>query len=267
MILAVDIGNTYIVLGAVDGQCKVVQTVQMKTDPNETAYEYAVRMKQILSLTGIEPGCFDGAIVSSEVPWLTVVLLKAVRLVTGHDAVLVGAGVKTGLNIRLDDPGTITGNLVAAAVAVKEEYPLPAFIFDMGTATSVVAVDRSGNYLGGAIMPGVGLSMDALTKGTSLLPSIDFDVPKKIIGTNTVDAMKSGIVYGSAGAVDGIIDRFREELGNPETIIATGSMGRLVAPHCRHSIVIDNRLVMKGLGYIYYKNLESRQKTSRRKKS
>ena len=127
MILAVDIGNTYIVLGAVDGQCKVVQTVQMKTDPNETAYEYAVRMKQILSLTGIEPGCFDGAIVSSEVPWITVVLLKAVRLVTGHDAVLVGAGVKTGLNIRLDDPGTITGNLVAAAVAVKEEYPLPAF--------------------------------------------------------------------------------------------------------------------------------------------
>lgn len=267
MILAVDIGNTYIVLGAVDGQCKVVQTVQMKTDPNETAYEYAVRMKQILSLTGIESGCFDGAIVSSEVPWLTVVLLKAVRLVTGHDAVLVGAGVKTGLNIRLDDPGTITGNLVAAAVAAKEEYPLPAFIFDMGTATSVVAVDRSGNYLGGAIMPGVGLSMDALTKGTSLLPSIDFDVPKKIIGTNTVDAMKSGIVYGSAGAVDGIIDRFQEELGKPETIIATGSMGRLVAPHCRHAIVIDNRLVMKGLGYIYYKNLESRQKVPRRKRS
>ncbi len=265
MILAVDIGNTYIVLGAVDGQCRVVQTMQMKTDPNETAYEYAVKIKQILLLTEIDAGCFNGAIVSSEVPWLTVVILKAVRLVTGHDAVLVGAGVKTGLNIKLDDPGTITGNLVAAAVAVKEEYPLPAFVFDMGTATSAVAVDRSGNYLGGAIMPGVGLSMDALTKGTSLLPSIDFDVPKKTIGTNTVDAMKSGIVYGSAGAVDGIIDRFQEELGEPATIIATGSMGRLVAPHCRHSIIIDNRLVMKGLGYIYHKNLEARQKSLGRK--
>lgn len=116
-------------------------------------------------------------------------------------------------------------------------------------------------------MPGVGLSMDALTKGTSLLPSIDFDVPKKTIGTNTVDAMKSGIVYGSAGAVDGIIDRFQEELGEAATVIATGSMGRLVAPHCRHSVIIDNRLVMKGLGYIYYKNQEARQKSLKRKKT
>lgn len=267
MLLAIDTGNTHTILGCIDRNNEVVSTVQISTDINETAYEYAVEIRSIMELAGIDPRGFEGAIISSVVPQINVVLSKAVNLITGITPVIVGAGVKTGLNIRLDDPGTIAGDLVATAVAAKEEYPLPAIIIDMGTATTITVVDGKGDYLGGCIMPGTGISLDALTRETSLLPSIDYSAPKKMISTNTVDAMRSGIIYGSAGALDGVIDRYIEALGGTVgSILATGGMGRLIAPYCRHSITVDNRLLLKGLGHIYRTNEAARQKNSGRRK-
>lgn len=257
MILAIDTGNTHTVLGCVDDRNEVVQTVQISTLIGGTAYEYAVKIRSILELADIDPAGFEGCIISSVVPLVTPVLVKAVKLITGLDSVVLGAGVKTGLDIRLDDPGTIAGDLVATAVAAKEEYPLPAIIIDMGTATTITVVDAAWSYLGGCIMPGTGISLEALTKETSLLPSIEFTAPKKVIGTNTIDCMKGGIVYGSAGALDGVIDRYTEQLGEVKTIVATGGLGRIIAPFCRHEIIIDNRLLLKGLGHIYRKNKEA----------
>ena len=148
MLLAIDTGNTHTILGCINDRNEVIRTVQISTDINETAYEYAVEIKDIMELAGIDPKGFEGAIISSVVPQVNVVLAKAVNLITGLTPVIVGAGVKTGLNIRLDDPGTIAGDLVATAVAAKEEYPLPAIIVDMGTATTITAVDAKGDYIG-----------------------------------------------------------------------------------------------------------------------
>lgn len=263
MLLAIDTGNTHTILGCINDRNEVIRTVQISTDINETAYEYAVEIKDIMELAGIDPKGFEGAIISSVVPQVNVVLAKAVNLITGLTPVIVGAGVKTGLNIRLDDPGTIAGDLVATAVAAKEEYPLPAIIVDMGTATTITVVDAKGDYIGGCIMPGTGISLDALIKETSLLPSIDYSAPKKVISTNTVDAMKSGIIYGSAGALDGVIDRYIEALGGKAgCILATGGMGRLIAPYCRNEIIVDNRLLLKGLGHIYRTNEAAKQKST-----
>ena len=263
MLLAIDVGNTHIVLGCINDKLEVTQTMQMETKIQSTSHEYAVLMKEIFSLEKINPHKFAGVIISSVVPQINVVLTKAVLLVTGVEPFILGAGVKTGLNIRMDDPGTIAGDMVATAVAAKEEYPLPCIIIDMGTATTVTVVDKTGTYIGGCILPGSGIALDALTAKTSLLPSIDFVAPKKVIGTNTIDAMKGGIIFGSSGALDGIIDRFADELGEVGSIVATGGLGRIIAPHCRHEIIVDNRLLLKGLGYIFAKNQEAEKKPAR----
>ncbi|MDD5939438.1 MAG: type III pantothenate kinase [Lachnospiraceae bacterium] len=264
MILAIDTGNTHTVIGCINDKNEVTQTVQISTDVTGTAYEYAVKIREIFNIIALDPHSFDGTIISSVVPQVTLVLAKAIRLVTGCEPLIVGAGVKTGLNIKLDDPGTIAGDLVATAVAAKEEYPLPCIIIDMGTATTITVIDRDGSYIGGCIMPGTGISLDALTKETSLLPSIDFLPPKKVIGTNTVDCMKGGIVFGSAGALDGVLTRYIDELGDVGSIVATGGMGHIIAPYCTHDITIDNHLLLKGLGYIYKKNKEMQEKPRRR---
>lgn len=269
MLLAIDTGNTHIVLGVIDENSReVLRTMQLTTDPIKTAYEYAAAIKAIFEMTDVDPASFDGAIISSVVPQINVVLTKAVELVTGLRPLMLGAGVKTGLDIKLDDPGTIAGDMVATAVAAKEEYPLPAIIIDMGTATTITVVNASGTYLGGCIMPGAGISLDALSRETALLPAVDFAPPKKVIGTNTIDAIKGGLIYGQAGALDGVIDRYAEELGGIEqvgSIVATGGLGRLVAPYCRHEITIDNRLLLKGLAHIWIKNQDSGRKTRKRK--
>ena len=262
MILALDAGNTYIIMGLVREDHEVIRTFQLSTNTKMTAYEYAVSMKQIMELEEVRTDSFEGAIISSVVPPLTVVLEKAVRMITGHVPLIVGAGVKTGLNIRLDDPGTIAGDLVSLAVAAREYYPLPCIVVDMGTATTITVVDASGSYIGGSILPGAELSMKALAAGTSLLPDIDFQPPKKVIGTNTVDAMRSGLIFGHAGAVDGIIDRYRKELGETGSIVATGGAARLIAPFCRNEMTVDNRLLLKGLGIIYDRTMKAQKKST-----
>ena len=264
MILAIDAGNTHTVLGCIDvskDRLSVAPVLRMSTDRTQTDVEYAVRIRQILELYGIAPEGFEGAIVSSVVPDVTGVLTEAVQLITGIRPLVVGPGLKTGLKIELDDPGTIAADLVATAVAAKEEYPLPCVIIDMGTATTITVVDEKGAYIGGSILPGAGISLQALTREASLLPGIDIVPPKKTIASNTVDAMKAGIVFGQAGAVDGTIDRFSAALGRePASIVTTGGMGAVICPHCTHRITIDETLLLKGLGILWKKNTAAKKK-------
>lgn len=259
MLLAVDTGNTSTILGTIEENGTITHVLRLQTNVRRTEYEYAADMYRVLRLAKVSPSAITGAIISSVVPALTENLKKAVKMITGIDAMVVGAGLRTGLDIGLEDPGTIAADFVATAVAAKESYPLPVFIIDMGTATSVTVVNEKGRYLGGAICPGVGISLEALVRDTSLLPAIEIAPPKKPVGRNTQEAMKSGLFYNTVGGLDGILDHFEEELGAPASIVATGSLAAKVVPYCRHDILLDENLLLKGLKIIYDRNRAPRK--------
>ena len=253
MILAIDVGNTNIVLGCIeDGE--ILNIVRIQTAPKTTADEYVIKVKNILEIYGIDPRGFEGAIMSSVVPPVTGKLQRAIKFLTGHECMMVGPGMKTGLNVRIDDPGTLAGDIVVGSVAAISCYGAPCIVLDMGTATTIVAVDSHGAYLGGAITPGVKLSYSALSAGTSLLPEISITAPKKCIATNTVDSMRSGAVFGTAAMIDGMIERMEAELGEKCVLVATGGIAEFVTPYCRHEILCDNDLLLKGLWILYRKN-------------
>lgn len=255
MILALDIGNTNIVLGCVDHNRNVEALFRIKTDISRTSWQYAVEINSMLSLNNIDKDRLNGSIISSVVPPLTSVMQEAVKITAGLDTMVVGPGVKTGLNIALDNPKQVGSDLVVDAVATIQQYKLPAIVFDMGTATTVSVIDKSKTYIGGMIIPGIMVCQESLTARTSQLPKISLEPPKKIIGTNTVDCMKSGAVYGSAAMVDGIIDSIEQELGERTTVIATGGIAPSIMLYCKHkNIIIDNDLLLKGLRIIYDKN-------------
>ena len=263
MILAIDIGNTHMVLGCIrESDNKVIRHIQMSTNKIETYHEYAAEISRILVLEKIDPKEFRGCLISSVVPSVTHVVAEAVRLLTGENAQILGEGVEVGLELNMNGIPTsaIAGDLLATAVAAKAEYPMPALIIDMGTATTMTALSSRGVYLGGCILPGPGTALKGLIADTSLLPAVDFIAPDRAIAKDTVNAIRSGIVYGSAGQIDGLLDRFTKELSDIEgrevspTCLATGGMGRLIAPFCRHSIIVDNELLLKGLGIIWKLN-------------
>ncbi len=255
MILAIDTGNINTVLGCIDEKAAKLTAepvIRISTDPDRTREEYAVAMQAVLSLHGIDPRGFTGAVLASVVPGLTPVISEAVQMITGISPLIIGPGVKTGLKIQLDDPGTIAADLVASAVAAKTEYPLPCVVIDMGTATSITVVDETGAYIGGSILPGVGISLQALIEKASLLPAVDIVPPKKTIASNTADAMKAGIIFGQAGAVDGTLDRFAAAMGRePASIVTTGGIGAVICAHCTHRVLVDEQLLLKGLGIIW----------------
>lgn len=253
MILAIDVGNTHVVMGIME-DLETKDMFRLQTDLDRTDSEYAVLMNQMLSLGGYKGSDFEGAIISSVVPPLNGVLKRAVKLITGCNAMIVGPGLKTGLNIRIDDPATLGADLVVGAVAALHKYPTPLIVIDMGTATTVTCMDKNSSFLGGAIMAGVNLALNALSSGTSQLPSIDLNYKGKAIGTNTIDCMRSGAVYGTAGMLDGLIDRMEAELGDSATVVACGGLAPIVIPHCKHKIHLEDDLLMLGLGLIYKKN-------------
>ena len=253
MILAIDVGNTNIVLGCIEDG-KILNIFRIHTDANQTDAEYAVKLKQLFDLYGVDAAAFEGAIYSSVVPPINRAMLAAVRAVTGIDCMVVGPGIKTGLNLRVDDPGTVAGDLVVGAVAAIQYYGAPVLVMDLGTATTITAIDRDNGFRGGAILPGVKLGMAALASGTSLLPDISITAPKKVIGTNTVDCMRSAAVYGTASTIDGMIDRMEEELGYPCRLVATGGLAQAIIACCRHDIVCDDDLLLKGLWVLWEKN-------------
>lgn len=253
MILALDVGNTHIVVGCMEG-LSIRYLARIASDPARTEHEYAVLLKHVLEFGGIDADAFEGAIISSVVPPITGTLRQAVTLLTGHTALVVGAGIKTGLNIKIDNPAQLGSDLVVAAVAAVERYTPPVAIVDMGTATTVTILDKDLRLRGGAIVPGVRVSLNALVSGTSQLPKIPVEAPRSAIGTNTIDCMKSGVVFGTAALIDGLADRMEAELGMPLTVVATGGLAKTVVCHCRRDIVLDEDLLLRGLAILYAKN-------------
>lgn len=254
MLLAVDIGNTNIVFGCMDENNNVVLFERISTNHQATAVEYASLIKNILEMNNFKINDVNDAIMSSVVPSVTGTVTEAVKKLFGIDVMIISPGVKTGLNILIDNPAQLGSDQVVDAVAGINQYPVPQIIIDMGTATTVSVVDKNRNYIGGLIIAGMGTATNALISKTAQLPRINFEKPEKVIGTNTIDCMKSGMLYSNACALDGIIERIEEELGEKCTVIATGGLSELVIPLCRRDIILDNGLLIKGLAIIYRKN-------------
>ena len=254
MLLAIDIGNSNVVFGCLNEENKVVRQFRMVTDLKKTEDEYAAGMKNILEFNGLNCSNIEGAIICSVVPPLTEIFRTAVEKIIGVRALVVGTGVKTGLNIAIENPASLGSDIVAASVAAMAEFSLPVIVLDMGTATTITVVDKGNRYIGGAIVPGVALSMNALSSGTSLLQKVPIESPKKCINTTTTESMQSGAVYGTAAMLDGMIERFEQELGCTASLIATGGIAKKIVPHCRREIPYDPDLILRGLAMIYQKN-------------
>jgi len=253
MILAIDIGNTNIVIGCcADGQ--VIFRERVSTNPTATVLEYAAMLKMAFDMNRADITAVDGAILSSVVPAVTLTMRDAVHKYLHLTPLVVGPGIKTGLRIHIDNPAQLGSDLVVDAVAGIHHYPLPQIIIDMGTATTVSVLDAEGGYRGGMILPGIGVSMNSLTSRTAQLPRISLDPPKRLIGKNTVECMQSGALYGNASCIDGMVDRIEEELGQKATVVATGGLARKIIPLCRHQIELDDELLLRGLWIIYKKN-------------
>lgn len=254
MLLAVDIGNTNIVFGCVDENDNVKLFERISTNHNATSSEYAVLIKTLLEMNGYSTDNISDAIMSSVVPSVTNTVKEAVKKLFHTDIMVAGPGVKTGLNILIDNPAQLGSDQAVDAVAAIKEYPVPLIVIDMGTATTISVIDNNKCYLGGLIMTGMGVAADALIARTAQLPKINFEAPSKIIGTNTIDCLKSGMLYSNACAIDGIVERIEDELGKKCTVVATGGLSDLVIPLCKRKIIIDSSLLIKGLAIIYRKN-------------
>lgn len=254
MILAIDIGNTNIVVGCFDKD-RILFVERVSTESTKTELEYAVSLKNVLEIYGIHPAQVEGGIISSVVPPLTNVLKASAEKIISGNVLVVGPGVKTGLNILMDNPASVGSDMIVDAVAAIEEYPTPLVFIDMGTATTISVIDEEKRYRGGMILPGIRVSMDSLTSKTAQLPHISMEPPKRLIGRNTMDCMKSGMIYGNASCIDGMIRRIKKELKREDiTVIATGGLSKVILPYCEETIIFDNELLLKGLRLIYEKN-------------
>lgn len=256
MILAVDIGNSNIVIGGVEGSDIVFES-RIRTDATKTSDEYCMDLKILLDVQKVDPAAIEGAIIASVVPQVLNSFQTAIMKLTGKTSLVVGPGLKTGLNIKIENPAQTGADLVVGCVAALREHKPPMIVVDMGTATTMVVLDQTGALIGGSISPGVKISMDALTGKTALLPGLQLDLPKRSIGKNTIDCMRSGIMMGAACMLDGMVERMEEELGYKTNVIATGGIGKFVTPMCRTPMVYDKDLLIKGLAALYRDNKRS----------
>jgi len=255
MILVIDIGNSNIVLGGMK-EDKVVFEARIATDQLKTSDQYGVDIRNILSLFRINEAEIEGTIIASVVPPVLNNVKNGLFKLTGKEPMVVGPGIKTGLNIHMDDPASVGSDLIVAAVAAAQKYTPPLILVDMGTATTFSVIDESACYIGGCIIPGVRLSAEALSSKAAQLPGIQLDAPGKVIGKNTVEAMRSGIMYSAADMVDGMIRRMEEELGKTATVIATGGIAQFIIPLCQRKVVLERELLLRGLNIIYKKNIK-----------
>lgn len=253
MVFAIDIGNTNIVIGCFEDK-KVIFTERLSTKKSSTVLEYAISFKNVLELYNINPQTIEGSIISSVVPEITNIVNFAIEKITGKNSLIIGPGIKTGLSIKVDNPATLGSDLVVGAVAALAEYEVPLVVIDFGTATTITVINSKKDLLGGMILPGVVLSLKSLSGGTSQLPEISLDPPKKFIGTNTVDCMKSGILYSTAYGIDGFVENIEKDLGEKVNVIATGGLAKAIVPLCKSKITVDDELLLKGLMDIYNKN-------------
>jgi type III pantothenate kinase len=255
VILAIDVGNTNIVLGGIRDGVQVF-SARLASDRNKTEDEYALDIQGILTMRGVRVEDIEGGILSSVVPYLQTVIPRAVRLLTGVDILVVGKGLETGLRILMDDPSTVGSDLIVSAVAAKEKYPAPIAIIDMGTATTMVVIDENGDYAGGMIIPGLRVSLNALSARAAQLPYIDLNGPTDLLGKNTTDCMRSGSVIGCAAMLDGLVARLERKLGKPVSAVITGGLSTVIVPYCEHDFHSEPNLLIDGLRALYEKNKE-----------
>ena len=253
MILAVDIGNSNIVIGGVEGD-EIRFEARLRTDATKTSDEYCIDLKMILEVYETRAKDLEGAIIASVVPQVLNSVKTAIKKLTGKDALVVGPGLKTGLNIKIENPAQTGADLVVGCVAALRQHKPPMIVIDMGTATTMIALDETGAFIGGCIAPGVKISLDALTGRTALLPGLQLDTPKKAIGRNTIDCMRSGIMMGSACMLDGMVQRMEEELGTKATVVVTGGIAKFIVPMCRTPMIYDKDLLIRGLVALYREN-------------
>ena len=253
MILAIDVGNTNIVLGGVEDN-KILFEARLQTDATKTSDQYCIELKILLDAYQIRPERIEGGIIASVVPRVLNSMQTAVKKLTGQKCLVVGPGLKTGLDIRLENPDQTGADLVAGCVAALREYQSPLVVIDMGTATTMTVLNKNGALVGGCICPGVKTSMDALTERTALLPGLQLDQPKRVIGRNTIDCMRSGIMLGNACMLDGMVERMEQELGSRATVVVTGGVAKYLVPLCKRQMIYDKDLLLKGLNYLYWDN-------------
>ena len=253
MILAVDIGNSNIVIGGVHND-EILFEARLRTDATKTSDEYCIDVKMILEVYEVSAREVEGAIISSVVPQVMNAIKTALKKLCGVEPLVVGPGLKTGLNIKIENPAQTGADLVVGCVAALREHKPPMVVIDMGTATTMIALDQTGAFIGGCIAPGVKISMDALTNRTALLPGLQLDQPKKAIGRNTIDCMRSGIMMGSACMLDGMVERMEAELGSKTTVIVTGGIAKFIVPMCKTPMIYDKDLIIKGLAALYRDN-------------
>ena len=253
MILTVDIGNSNIVIGGVEGE-EILFEARLRTDATKTSDEYCIDLKSILEIYKVDEEAVEGSIIASVVPQVLNSVHTALKKLTGKQSLVVGPGLKTGLNIKIENPAQTGADLVVGCVAALREHKPPMIVVDMGTATTMVVLDREGALIGGCIAPGVKISLDALTDRTALLPGLQLDQPKNAIGRNTIECMRSGIMLGNACMIDGMVERMEEELGCKTTVVATGGIAKFVIPMCKTPILYDKDLIVKGLAALYRDN-------------
>lgn len=254
MLVCIDIGNSNITVGVFDKE-DLKFTARLATDTRRTSDQYAIEIRDILHIYEIERDSVTNAAISSVVPTVGSAIERAVTKLFGITPVVLGPGVKTGLNIKIDNPAQLGADLAAGAVGALAKYPVPCIIIDMGTASTISVLGKNGEFLGGAIAAGVKLTMDALASRTAQLPSVGLDAPKKVIGTNTIDCIKSGLIIGQSAMIDGLIARIEKELGQTASVVATGGLAPEVVKHCEHEIVIDDNLLLDGLRIIHDKSI------------
>ncbi len=260
MILVLDIGNTNITMGVYREQ-ELLFVSRMKTDRLKMEDEYAIEMREILGLYGVSLREIEGCATSSVVPVVNKAVGRAVRRLIGVRPICVGPDTKTGIRISRVRSEIVGADLIVGCVAAAQLFPGPCIILDMGTATTFVVLDENRNMLGGAIAPGIGISLDALTSRTAQLPSVSLEAPRCVIGDNTAECMRSGLITGTACMIDGMCDRIEQELGKPCSVVATGGLAREVISECKRPIIHCDTLLLDGLRIIYEKNIGDRSES------
>ena len=257
MLLAIDIGNTNIVVGGIIDE-KLIFEARLATDKKKTADQYGTELKSLLTIYDIAQENITGCVMASVVPPVLQCVCEGIKKALGLEPLIVGAGVETGLNIKMDKPSHVGSDRIVAAVGALENYKAPLILLDLGTASTIEVVDKDKNYIGGCIIPGARISLEALTSRTAQLPAISLEKPEKVIGKNTIECMQSGIMYGTAAMVDGMIERVEEELGDRATVIATGGIAKVIVPLCKRKIILEDELLLTGLNSIYKRNIKNK---------
>jgi type III pantothenate kinase len=253
MLLAIDVGNTNISFGVFDGPV-LLHHVRCESARARTADEYAVLVRQMLALRGVDPAHVDSAVLASVVPTLTDTMVGLVHRGFGHEVIVVGPGIKSGMAILYDSPREVGADRIVNAVAAYDMAKGPVIVVDFGTATTFDCVTPKGEYLGGVIAPGVQISAEALFSRAARLHRVEFAKPPRVVGKNAVHSMQSGIVFGYAGLVDGLVERITCELGYKSHVVATGGLAQLIAPECTSINVVDDNLTLTGLRLVFERN-------------